>query len=237
MAMAIPEILVVGDSVFKGVIFDTARQRYALLKECAATLLAGKLPIVNRSQMGRTAPQGLRMLKDQPPEELRGRIVVLEFGGNDCDFDWAEVAEHPELPHEPHTPAGAFVEALGQMVSYVRQCGGRPILSTLPPLDCQRYLSWITRNGLSRERILQFIGVPERIYRWQEYYSALVLHVAASLKCEYVPVREAFLEQVRGEDVLCVDGIHPNAAGQRIIADAASKYARQLLLKKALARL
>ena len=50
-----------GDSIFRGVIFDAARERYALLKECAIHLVQNLLPykIVNRFQMGRTAPEGL----------------------------------------------------------------------------------------------------------------------------------------------------------------------------------
>lgn len=228
--MAASEILIWGDSVFKGVIFDSARERYALLKDSAVQLLQSllPLPIVNRSQMGRTAPEAMRLLHEQKPEAIRGRVVVLEFGGNDCDYNWAKVAENPEAPHQPNTPVEQFTDALYRMVARVRDCGGRPVLSTLPPLDADRYLSWITRNGLSKENILRFIGKAEHIYRWQEYYSTLILRVAADTLCDCVPIREAFLEKVRGEDVLCQDGIHPNAAGHRIIADAAYAFAQKL---------
>lgn len=222
------EIIVLGDSVFKGVVFDAARQRYSLLKDCASQLVQNLLPykIVNRSQMGRTAPEGLEILKRQAPEDIKDRIVVLEFGGNDCDFNWSEVDKNPEKLHTPRTSSDAFIKALSNMVDFIRKCGGRPLLSTLPPLDCKRYLDWITRNGLSRERIIQFIGEPERIYRWQEYYSSLVLKVAQSLACEYIPLREAFLERVTGEDVWCLDGIHPNALGHQIMADAICRFVR-----------
>ena len=65
-----------------------------------------------------------------------------------------------------------------------------------------------------------------RIYRWQEYYSALVTKVAAAAGCGLVPIREAFLCRLQGgEDVMCVDGIHPNALGHKIIAEAAYGYA------------
>ncbi len=229
--MAVSEILVMGDSVFKGVVFDAARQRYSLLKDSATQLLTGllPLPLVNKSQMGRTAPEGLAWLLQQPRESLRGRAVVLEFGGNDCDLDWKAVAEHPEREHDAKTPAAQFTQALTEMVNHVRQCGGQPLLATLPPLDAGRYLNWITRDGLSKEKILQFLGQESRIYRWQEYYNALVLKVAAALCCDVVPVREAFLLNVKGEDVMCVDGIHPNAAGHRIIAEAAYQFAMRRL--------
>lgn len=230
--MAISEIVVVGDSVFKGVVFDCARQRYSLLKESAVQLLSAwlPLPLVNRSQMGRTAPEGLKLLMEQPDQSLMGRMVVLEFGGNDCDLDWKAVSDHPELPHAPKTPANVFMAALTDMVEHVRSCGGRPLLSTLPPLNAERYLNWVVaQGGLSRERILQHLGEPGRIYRWQEYYSSMVMRVAQTLGCECLPVREAFLEQVRGEDVMCIDGIHPNAAGHKIIAEAGFRFAQTLI--------
>ncbi len=218
-----------GDSVMKGVIYDEARGRYALLKENAPNLVAREvaLPIVNRSQMGRTAPAGLKVLSDDETP-LAGSLVLIEYGGNDCDFDWAAVAEAPDRAHQPNTPVAKFVESLAGIVELVRARGGTPILCTLPPLDPHRYFAWITRNGLSKEHILNFLGVPERIYRWQEYYSSLVQRTAAQLCVAVLPVRDRFLEVVRGEDVLCVDGIHPNGLGHRLIADAAISALKDL---------
>lgn len=231
--MSFSGIQVWGDSVLKGVVFDTTRNRYSLLKESAVDILSKQLslPVRNHSRMGRTAPEGLEALRQQPEEALRDQLVVLEFGGNDCDLNWSEVAETPDAPHQPRTPADCFVKAMSDMIDLVRQRGGTPLVCTLPPLDCRRYLHWIVRDGLNETRILEYLGVPERIYRWQEYYSSLVLQTAATLRCQWLPVREAFLESVRGEDVLCVDGIHPNQAGHRLIAQVSmAAWARQSLI-------
>ena len=220
--MCTKKIQIWGDSVLKGVIYDEARCRYALLKENAPNLVAREagVAISNRSIMGRTAPEGLKAFKAET-ESLDNTWVLIEYGGNDCDFDWSAVADTPLAEHQPNTPSGVFMDALNQLVELVRARGGTPVLCTLPPLDAHRYLDWITRNGLSRERILQYIGVPERIYRWQEYYSSLVQQVAYNARCTCLPIRDRFLEMVRGENVMCVDGIHPNGLGHRLIADAA----------------
>ena len=53
---------------------------------------------------------------------------------------------------------------------------------TLPPLDASRYLSWITRSGPSRERIMQFLGDTQRIYRFQIFDGYTLLH-------DFVPVQ------------------------------------------------
>ncbi|MEG1813923.1 MAG: SGNH/GDSL hydrolase family protein, partial [Clostridia bacterium] len=209
--MHFDEVQIWGDSILKGVVYDQVRKRYVLLKECAVKVLSERLmvPISNHSQMGRTAPQGLEALK-AAQGDLANKLVVLEYGGNDCDFDWASVAERPADEHLCHTPSEVFSYTLEQLVNLVRRRGGTPALCTLPPLNAQRYLDWITRNGLSRENILSYIGVADRIYRWQEYYSSLVQRAAYQMRCICLPMRDAFLENVRGEDVLCLDGIHPN---------------------------
>ena len=225
-------IQVWGDSVLKGVVYDSARSRYTLLKDSAISMLSKtfRVPFENLSRMGRTAPEALEIMKSMEPDTFRGKLVVIEYGGNDCDFNWAEVASAPDAPHAPHTPVEQFTQALKEMAGHVRAMGGTPLLCSLPPLDPRRYLKWIVRDGLDEGRILSFLGVPERIYRWQEYYSTLVMKAAAEVNCRWLPLREAFLSAVRGEDVLCEDGIHPNDRGHQLIYDAAVEFEKKFPL-------
>ena len=222
-------IQVWGDSVLKGVVYDPVRNRYTLLKDSAITMLSNtfRVPFENLSRMGRTAPEALEVMKTMEPEAFRDKLVVIEYGGNDCDFNWAAVSKEPDAPHAPHTPVEQFTNALKEMADHVRKMGGTPLLCTLPPLDPRRYLKWIVKDGLDEKRIVSFLGVPERIYRWQEYYSSLVLKVASEVNCLWLPLREAFLSAVRAEDVLCMDGIHPNVQGHKLIYDTAVAFEKQ----------
>lgn len=218
-----------GDSVLKGVVYDPARSRYTLLKDSAIALLSKtfRVPFENLSRMGRTAPEALKAMREMDASSFRDKLVVIEYGGNDCDFNWAAVARSPEAPHAPNTPVDQFTGALKAMAEYVRSAGGTPLLCSLPPLDPRRYLKWIVRDGLDEGSILSFLGAPERIYRWQEYYSTLVMKVAAEVNCRWLPLREAFLAAVRGEDMLCEDGIHPNDRGHRLIYEATVAFEKE----------
>jgi acyl-CoA thioesterase I len=222
-------IQVWGDSVLKGVVYDPVRSRYTLLKDSAISMLSRtfQVPFENLSKMGRTAPEALEAMKSMDADAFRDKLVVIEYGGNDCDFNWAEVARTPDAPHAPHTPVEQFADALREMASHVRAMGGTPLMCSLPPLDPRRYLKWIVKDGLDENRILSFLGVPERIYRWQEYYSTMVMKVASEVNCRWLPLREAFLSAVRGEDVLCEDGIPPNDRGHQLIYDAAVAFEKQ----------
>ena len=37
-------------------------------------------------------------------QDKGSELMLLEYGGNDCDFDWHKVCENPELAHEPNVP-------------------------------------------------------------------------------------------------------------------------------------
>ena len=83
-------------------------------------------------------------------------------------------------------------------------------------------------RGLDGESILQALGDVHRIYRWQERYTIVMRQVAQSLCCKLLDVRAAFLGLKRYEDYLCLDGIHPNDRGHRLIADTALEAIRGL---------
>lgn len=212
-----------GDSIFKGIVFDEIRGRYVILKKNAARRLgeALGLSIVNNSLMGRTAPEGLEALKETA-ESLDNTLVVLEYGGNDCDFDWAQVAQEPDREHFPKTTIKKFSESLKLSAELVRLRGGLPVFCSLPPLDAARYFEWISR-GLSQEAILVYIGEVQSIFRWQESYSAMVVDIAKEIGCACLPLRDAFVTYTGSESLMCLDGIHPNEKGHAVMAHEALK--------------
>ena len=154
--------------------------------------------------------------------------VLLEYGGNDADFRWAEVSEHPHDEHEPNTPLPVFIETLRRMIQTLLEHGSKPVLSTLPPISSERYLDWITRDGLSKENILLWLGDANAIYRYQEKYSLAIERIAAETGCSLVDLRSAFLEKRALLPYLCADGIHPNDAGQRLIHEVLSRAADRI---------
>ena len=103
-------------------------------------------------------------------------------------------------------------------MSLVRQGGKSPVVVTLPPIHSERYLSFICREGLSRERILRWLGDVEAISRWQEKYSEMARQIASEEGTGLIDLRSAFLEDRRPlEALLCADGIHPSREGQELI--------------------
>lgn len=209
-----------GDSVMKGVVYDENKSKYTLLSENGADKASRKLGLrlFNRSRMGCTVTKGLQLLKkDLQRPEAACDTALIEFGGNDCDYDWAQVAAHPEQDHQPKTPLPLFIAQLRDMIDLVRQKGMQPVMMTLPPLHAQRYFDFFTRNGLSGDSILRWLGDVQHIYRWHERYNAAVVRVAQECGCPLADVRDAFLAERDYGDLLCADGIHPNAKGHALM--------------------
>ena len=91
-----------------------------------------------------------------------------------------------------------------------------PALVTPPPLVSSRYFDWVSRK-LDKARILNYLGDVEHIYRWQERYALMIRQVARMENAMLLDVRDVFLSQSRFTDLMCVDGIHPNDRGHKLL--------------------
>ena len=219
MPHAMTRIGIWGDSVAKGVVLDAERGRYVLLRENFTVGAGMRLGVSfeNRAKFGCTAVQGREILRRSLPTDPFCEVAVLEFGGNDCDFDWREVASAPEAEHCPKTSLPEFLSAYRDMVSLLRARGTEVFLMTLPPLDAGRYFGWIVRGGLSAKNILRWLGDVQTIYRWHERYNLAVWELSRETGCAVIDIRRAFLERRDYRSLLCEDGIHPNEAGHAVI--------------------
>ncbi len=219
-----------GDSVLKGVVQDELRGTYRLLADSCVNLFekTRNIEVINRARFGSTVTKGYEQLKKALEGGLSCDLVLLEYGGNDCDFNWQAVSDDPLAPHQPHTPLPEFVRTLQDMVTLLRAHHIRPALMSLPPISGSRYLDAIVSRGPDRQRLLQFLGSEQQIYQYHEWYSLQVTRLAGRMRCAYAPVREAFLAHGRCQDLLCADGIHPNEAGHRLMQQVFSDLHGQL---------
>lgn len=211
-------IMIFGDSILKGVVLDQ-EQKYRVGSGLELEQLGAEhgLRIENHSRFGCTCGKGMAMLERLLARGDRPEAVVLGYGGNDADFDWAEVAAAPEAEHLPHTPLAQFTALYQQAIARLRALDIRPVLITLPPVCAGRYFRWITRNGLNAGAILRWLGDVEAIYRYQERYSRALETLARDSGCLCVDLRGALLQNRWLEPYYCDDGIHPNEAGQQVL--------------------
>ena len=212
------KITVFGDSILKGVLLEDGKYRLNPAWERRLTEELGTA-VCNRSHFGCTIRKALPAIcrESERPAEAED-YVLLELGGNDCDYDWAAIAQAPEGRHRCKTPPETFASCYREAICRLRDSGRRPIALTLPPIHSVRYLDFLCRDGLSREKLLHWLGDVEAIARWQETYSELVRQLAREEHVELLDLRAAFPTQEAAlEKLLCADGIHPSREGQERI--------------------
>ena len=88
MILDAKKVVVWGDSVARGVIYDEKRERYALSPITAAKIVSDKLGIriTNRARMGYTVSDGVKIIEHDLARGIEADTAIIEFGGNDCDF-------------------------------------------------------------------------------------------------------------------------------------------------------
>ena len=222
--MIMKRVIVWGDSVAKGVIYDEARARYVLSPVTAASIAAERIgaELINRSRMGATILDGERTITQDLQRGLTANTAIIEYGGNDCDFDWKAISNAPDANHLPKTPAPLFAQKLREMIAQVAAANIEPILVTLPPILSSRYFDFIAQNGLDSANILRWLGDKDHIYRYHEHYSSIIAAIARECGCRLIDLRADFLALWQTDHLFCPDGIHPNADGQRFMGESLS---------------
>jgi lysophospholipase L1-like esterase len=211
------ELCVFGDSIGKGVVLRPDSSRYESIKMNLENLFGrNDIQIKNYAMFGCTVAKGLSMIKRHAQELTDYKNIFVELGGNDCDFDWNEIAADPDKEHVSKTPLSTFTALYKELIEEIRRNGGKPILLTLPPLDPQRYFKWVSK-GINGENILKWLGDVNMIYRWQELYNVEVMLLATQMSVPIIDIRSAFLKCNHYSDYLCSDGIHPNSKGYELI--------------------
>ena len=219
-----------GDSIMKGTLLDNITKRYSYKKDLLTPIEDSfPLELKNRSKFGCTIEKGEKMLDIALAQGPSCDTILLEYGGNDCDFHWDQVAENPSGEHFPHTPLARFESIYRSMIEKMRANGIEPIVMSLPPIDAEKYFAWFTRSGINKQNILRWLGDIQLIYRHQELYSLSATKLALELHCRFVDVRSAFLGRHDYKLLLCEDGIHPNESGYQLISDVFSSYVKTAL--------
>lgn len=220
------KIGVFGDSVIRGVLYEkktgkfrTYHGRFAEAKEKYG------IEISNNAKIGYTTSNGLTQIKDIIDESNCPEFVILEYGGNDCNFDWKAISDDPTGNHEPTVPPDKFRSNYEDMIIYVRTCGGTPVMMIPPPVDAPKFLSHVCKKGgLDRKNIIRWLGDVAMIYRWQEYYSDLCADIAQKTDCPVIDIRRAFLSRRDFKRLIGHDGIHPTSYGHKLIDAEVMKF-------------
>lgn len=216
-------ISALGDSLTKGVVL-TERNRYSVLDNNFMEIVGRELDICvdNYGKFGCTVAFGECVIDRHRDEIASSDYTFIEYGGNDCDFDWMKIADSPDDLHNPKTSLVSFKQQLTSLVEKIRSLGSRPVIVSLPPIISDLYFSFFSRTMSAEQKnnVVKWLGGDIGVIsRWHESYNRALFDVARTTRSDIVDITTPF-DTFRGNlsSLYCSDGIHPNAEGHRLIA-------------------
>ena len=221
------KLVALGDSIIKGVLVQSEgeRSRYSLAEksivECCAERLGGES--LNLGKMGCTIEAGERILNRCLDKMSGAQYVLLEYGGNDSDYNWQEIAESPEKEHFPRTRLEVFEEVYERVICKIKEMGAIPLVLSLPPMDAERYFAFFSQKWEEgfRANVMRWLGgSTNTIMSGHELYNLATMRVAQRTGTQWIDVTSGLLKDHNYRAYLCDDGIHPNERGHRMIAEA-----------------
>lgn len=220
------KLVALGDSIIRGVILKTQNDdmRYTLsdlniVDRCGRQL---QCDVVNLGKMGCTVPKGESILERSVDRIYGAKYVLLEYGGNDSDYDWAAIAQSPNESHLPKTPLEEYESSYVRVIQKVRQMGCVPLVLSLPPMDAERYFRFFTQKmtATMRDNILSWLnGSTNTIMSGHELYNMATWKVAQRTHSQWIDITSGLIAGHQSHCYLCEDGIHPNELGQEYIAN------------------
>ncbi|MCF0237864.1 MAG: SGNH/GDSL hydrolase family protein [Sphaerochaetaceae bacterium] len=228
------KMCILGDSILRGV--QLTDGKYVVDNNLGLEGICEKagFEIENVSKFGCTVTKGFTFAQRlfSRPGDL-GKMVLMDFGGNDSDYDWKAISDNPEGIHEPKTSIPLFKETYSQMVDFFLEKDIEPILMTLPPVQSDLYFQWICeRDSLNGNNVMKWLGKLENIGMGQADFSYAVLDVAKTKGLKTVDLRTAFKNSGEEKNLFCRDGIHPNTKGQKLIGKCVSSFMEGLMTEK-----
>lgn len=215
------KVVLLGDSILRGVVISEETEKYKInTLDFDGINNALNVDIQNCAKFGALVTNGYERIQNLVKTETGIFAAVLEFGGNDSDYNWKEVSANRAHDYIPRTPIDVFEKYLLLSIDLLRENNIKPIMMTLPPIAAKRYFNWIVKQGLNAENILYFIGDVDIIQRRQEAYNSIIYKVAKEKNTDIVDVRQNFLLHREYLSLMCEDGVHVNEKGQQLIFNA-----------------
>ena len=181
------KLVVFGDSILKGVVtIPGSKNLFDVTENDSLTLAQKKLgfELDNRSIYGNITSKGLVKLQKFFEKGGQADFCIIEFGSNDCDYDWGTLVQK--------VPLADYLENLKQMVELCRANKVTPLMMGLIPYVCDDWFKVIVK-GHDEAAILDFLGGrPEKLGENQLVYKNAQKDFAENNNVQFFDTWELF---------------------------------------------
>ena len=210
------KLVVFGDSILKGVItIPNSGKLFDTTENDSLTLAQKELgfELDNRSIYGNITSKGLLKLQKFFDKGESADFCVIEFGSNDCDYDWGTLVQK--------VPLEDYLANLAAMVKLCREHKVTPLMMGLIPYICDDWFKTIIK-GQDEASILNFLGgTSETLGKNQLVYKNAQADFVQKNKVQFLDPWQIFQGH---KELMCYDGIHPNEEGYKLLSQAWIKF-------------
>lgn len=210
------KLVVFGDSILKGVITIPNSGKLFDTTENDSLSLAQKelgFELDNRSIYGNITSKGLIKLQKFFEKGGEADFCIIEFGSNDCDYDWGTLVQK--------VPLAEYLENLAAMVKLCREHKVTPLMMGLIPYVCDDWYQTIIK-GQNEAAILDFLGgSSETLGKNQLIYKDAQADFVQKNNVQFLEPWTIFQGH---KELMCYDGIHPNEKGYELLSKAWIKF-------------
>lgn len=213
-------ILLFGDSFLKSITYNNEQKKHIIYKNNTLQTWANNknISIQNMAMMGACIHHLLKKTSSLEQNTQTYDTVIIDVGGNDCDFNWDVVATIKSKKHKPKTDITTFEHQTIELINYFKSKNKLTFLLSLPPIDSKKYYNFITQKyDDPQKNIMFFLGDMNIIYRYHEAYNQVIYKIASQTNIQLIDIRKSLLLRNDYHELLADDGIHLNEKGYDIV--------------------
>nr|WP_268239381.1 SGNH/GDSL hydrolase family protein [Sporolactobacillus putidus] len=215
------KIVCFGDSVTRGITFVSGR--FKIIRENYPALLQRFLgsgdEVINKGVFNDNSDLLVRRL-DKDVLQLHPDLVLINIGGNDCNFRWDQVSLLPEEEHVPIVPLSRYLANIKILIEKISSSGAVPVVLSLLPLDPARYYQSLMKRY--SHSIGHWISCCGGIEHWHGMYNRALKDLVRKMGVPVLDIRTAFKQKGNFSKLINEDGLHPSAEGYRALAEIVS---------------
>ncbi|MCQ2010003.1 MAG: GDSL-type esterase/lipase family protein [Sporolactobacillus sp.] len=221
------KLICFGDSVTRGITF--VRGRFKIIRENYPALLQRFLgdgdEVINKGVFNDNSDLLVQRLDHDVLDE-HPDLVLINVGGNDCNFPWDQVAKLPDSEHVPIVPIDRYLSNIKLMIDRISATGALPVILSLLPLDPARYYQSLMSHY--SHSIGHWIGMCGGIEHWHGMYNRALKDLCKKSGATLIDVRSAFKLKGDLKALINEDGLHPTAQGYKALAEIVSGFVPEL---------
>lgn len=150
--------------------------------------------------------------------------VIIECGGNDCDFDWKFFVESEGERYEHRCSLEKFSRDYRELISLFIEKGISVIVAAAPHIATEKYLDYIKNADENIKRLEEKLPKPDEMRALYLEYEKQMFLAAEEADCDVIWLQEYFEELDNPAKYFSADGMHPNVQGYELIGKSFRNY-------------